>query len=342
MKRQWKDAKAAWLAAAERRSEHTARTYERSLRRFKRFVDKPLDRVGGADVQAWADAMADRLSPSTINTYMSAVSSFYQFCADRYTVVGEDGREHGLTDYNPTTRVEREPVQKYGKARALTLEETQALLAQPDRSTEIGARNYAILLMALLTGRRSAEIRGLRWRDIHNGERFHWRGKGRKERTDELPEPCWAAISNYRRVAGIKDPNPDDPVFTSRRYTHQTLSSQFLTLMIQGYAEAAGLGHVTFHTTRHTYAYLRREQGHDVLRISRALAHTNLQTTQVYLDQIATQDDGWRELWGALLDVESSSEDAPKIPESNADTDLGRGAQRNAVSVGSSTVEDGR
>jgi site-specific recombinase XerD len=324
----WKAAERAWLSAAGRRSVHTERTYRRAIERFKQFVNKPLAQVGGADCQAWADALSQDVAASTVNTYMSAVSSFYEYCIHKYTV-RSNGREHGLTDYNPTTRVDREPVQKYGRARALTLEEAQRLLAQPDRETEIGLRDYAIMLMALLTGRRNTEIRRLTWGDVHNGQRYHWQGKRKKERTDELPAPCWAAIVNYQRAAGL-DPDPSHPVFTAQRYDTKPLSSQFLNQMIQEYAAQAGIGHVTFHTLRHTYAYLRREQGHDLLDISRALAHSNIATTQIYLDQIATTDSGWQDVYGALIDCESSSEQRPQIPVLNMQGAAGRRVERNA------------
>jgi integrase/recombinase XerC len=313
---EWQEAETAWIAEAQHRSVHTARSYERAMKRFKAFVDKPLADVGGADVRAWVDDLHDSdLSANTVNTYLAAVSSFYRYCIHIHTVV-VDGREQGLTTYNPTTRVKRDAVQKYGTVRSLTVDEMRALLAQPDRTTETGARDYAIILMAFLTGRRNSEIRNLRWRDIQGGRRYHWRGKRAKERTDELPAPVWAAIVSYQRASGKLDPVDKDPVFTSVRFPRQTLSSQYLVEMVSSYAEAAGIAQrVTFHMLRHTYASIAYESGANLGDVRYALGHNSLDTTRIYIDQLgAVGNTQWQALWAAVERVENSSEGTAKLP----------------------------
>jgi site-specific recombinase XerD len=288
-------------------SQHTRRAYERALERFKDSVRKPLGDVGGADVQAWKRALHnDGLSHSTVNVYLSAISSFYQYCIHKHTAIVE-GREQGLTQYNPVSRVDRPTVRKYGKARGLTTHEAAALLSQPDRTTFTGLRDYAIILMALLTGRRSAEIRNLRWGDIYDGA-YYWRGKYGAERTDELPAPVAAAIANYRRALA-DEPRSHEPVFVSMRYPHKAVSAQYITSAVAAYAKRAGIaGRVTFHTLRHTYARLRSRAGHDIVEISRALGHQRLDTTQIYLAQVARADvdGGWCDVWREIGEEVSS------------------------------------
>ena len=66
--------------------------------------------------------------------------------------------------------------------------EMEALLAAPDRSTWVGRRDHAILLVALQTGLRASELINLRCSDIVLGTGAHIRceGKGRKERCTPL------------------------------------------------------------------------------------------------------------------------------------------------------------
>lgn len=65
----------------------------------------------------------------------------------------------------------------------LTASEIDALLASPDRSTWIGRRDHALLVVALQTGLRVSELIGLTCGDVdlRAGAHLGCRGKGRKE-----------------------------------------------------------------------------------------------------------------------------------------------------------------
>src|SRR5262249_56913710 len=70
----------------------------------------------------------------------------------------------------------------------LTAAEADALLAAPDRTTWIGRRDRALLLVGIQTGLRVSELIGLRRSDIILGGGAHVRceGKGRKQRFTPL------------------------------------------------------------------------------------------------------------------------------------------------------------
>ena len=70
----------------------------------------------------------------------------------------------------------------------LTAAEIDALLAAPDRSTRLGRRDHAMLILACQTGLRVSELIGLRRADIDLGAGAHCRctGKGRKDRATPL------------------------------------------------------------------------------------------------------------------------------------------------------------
>jgi site-specific recombinase XerD len=69
---------------------------------------------------------------------------------------------------NPVKDVKRYSVNPYGKATFLNLEQQKHLLAQVDRDSEQGRRDYAMLLLFLTTGMRvsvltSAYVRDIEW-----------------------------------------------------------------------------------------------------------------------------------------------------------------------------------
>ena len=61
-------------------------------------------------------------------------------------------------------------------------EPLDALLASPDRSTWIGRRDHALLVVAVQTGLRVSELTGLTYGDVELGTGAHVRchGKGRR------------------------------------------------------------------------------------------------------------------------------------------------------------------
>ena len=94
----------------------------------------------------------------------------------------------------------------------LTRPELEAVLASVDKSTWIGRRNHAMLLLATQTGLRLSEITGLRQRDVVLGRGAHVRceGKGRKERCTPLAKPTVAVLKSW-----IKEQGDDESRFLS-------------------------------------------------------------------------------------------------------------------------------
>jgi integrase/recombinase XerC len=298
---EWNEAVETWLADAARSSGCTLRAYQQGLKDFKNFINPTLLRnVGGSDVANWVSALTRRgLAPATVNARLAAVSAFYRFVMNVYT--DADGKP--LAHYNPAAAVKRARVEMYGKSKPLTEQQVRQLLSVIDVSTVRGARDYAVLLMAIYTGRRSAELRNLRWGDIEmttDGQcaRYHWQGKGGTSRWDDLPPPVCRAICNYLERAGRR-PELDEPVFV--RHNGQgglrPLTSEFLNSMVKRYARLAGLSEdVHAHTLRHTAANLRYKLT-DLRTVSQLLGHASFRITEVYLARlVGFKDDSWAEV----------------------------------------------
>ena len=98
----------------------------------------------------------------------------------------------------------------------LDREEIEALLDAPDQASWVGRRDHSLLVVALQTGMRAAEIITLHRSDIRLGIGAHLRcrGKGRKERSIPLRRDSAAALDEWLKERGGK---PDDPVFPNQR-----------------------------------------------------------------------------------------------------------------------------
>ena len=111
----------------------------------------------------------------------------------------------GLVTANPCDALQR-PRTIPAPARGFSADDVRRLLATlPD--TVRGRRDRALLLTFLLTGRRRAEVIGLKAGDItvEDGVAFYaYRGKGGKRGRRELPRPAYEAI-----VAALADAGKD-------------------------------------------------------------------------------------------------------------------------------------
>jgi integrase len=263
---------AAWLDAKSGRSgsPKTRRAYTDAITDFRALLcqarqdlDGPAELVALA-AQGWAGR--GEPSPATYNQRLAILSSFYQFAAAR-----------GLLDIpNPIARVERRPVQAYAEARALDAGDVRQRLAELDRSQVEGQRDYAVLLLALTTGRRLSEIAALQWGDVavRGGQvTIHVRrGKGGKRFSDTLARPVAEALLTYLAAAHgpLKALRDDVALWGVTARTLQRICEKHL-----------GTGR--FHALRHTFAHELEGAGAKVSEIQAKLGHSSLATTGRYL-----------------------------------------------------------
>ena len=170
----------------------------------------------------------------------------------------------------------------------LTGPETDALLAAPDRTTWYGRRDHAMLLTAIQTGLRLAELTGLTIPDVTTnmpGAAVHTTGKGRKERATPLTRQTAAVLRVWLPEAG---PRPTGPAFPTRQGTR--MSADAVQRLVAKHAGTAALDcptltakHITPHTLRHTAAMALLTAGVDTSVIALWLGHQSATTTHIYL-----------------------------------------------------------
>jgi len=238
-------------------------------------------------------------SPSTVARHLSVLRQFFDLAEER-----------GLVPANPTRsrRVRSPKVNPYGKAQYLTREQAEALLKRPDRTTVKGRRDHAILLLFLHNALRRSEVVSLRWGDLGTVGGYqvaYVLRKGKQEREPvKLKPQVWQAILDYVEASG-RTMTPEAPLFVAttdagdylRRYYGNVpaegetpLSAEAIRQMVKRYAGELGLD-IAPHALRHTSGRLARRGGADVEKVREFLGHAQLNTTQIYLQQVASLDD---------------------------------------------------
>lgn len=278
------------LQRQRRASSHTVAAYRDAFRLLLAFAEKRTGKAPStlllADIDApLVGAFLDHLerergnSVRTRNARLAAIHSFFRFAA-----ITEPAHA-GLIQ-----RVLAMPQKRFDKdlVAFLTTAEVDALLAVPDTTTRLGRRDHALLLLAVQTGLRLAELTSLRVEDFVLGTSAHVRchGKGRKERCTPLSRATARVLRAWIAECGATGA---DLVFCSWRRTQ--LSHDAVERLVAKYALVARRTcptlvrkHVTPHVLRHTTAVQLLEAGVDRAVIALWLGHEQVETTQIYLD----------------------------------------------------------
>jgi integrase/recombinase XerC len=261
------------------------------------FAERSLtpERVKPAEVLAWVHGIGRSgrtPSATTVGARIACLSSFYRFLI-----------RMGLVVSNPCDAIER-PRTTQSVARGYSADEVRRLLAVVPDSVA-GRRDRAILLTLVLTGRRRAEVIGLRAGDLSlEGETtfYAYRGKGGKRGRRELPHPAYDAICATLADAGKELPamDPAESLWQSAARP-QGISSGTFYARFRRYLAAAGMAPTGIHVLRHTAAKLRRDAGESIESVSQFLDHSSLAVTSVYLRRLeGVEDLTWREVAEAI------------------------------------------
>lgn len=287
---------AAWLdeVSGRTQSARTARTYRETMERFRHALaqvgldlDGPTRQVALV-AQSWA-GQTERVgrasvANATYNLRLAVISSFYRYIA----------RAADWAESNPILKVRRRPVSAYAGARPLDLGQTQARLeevAEEGETQLAAARDYALFLLALSTGRRAAELAGLSWGDVDQTSRgvrvTFGRTKGGKPMQDLLDPDVGAALLTWLRLfyGELSVLASEDPVFvclSNRAHGHRLVHSSLSRLARKR------LGTSKVHATRHTFAVAMLEEGAKLTEIAGRLGHTSTEATAHYLEALTS------------------------------------------------------
>lgn len=271
-------------------SAHTLASYRDTFRLLLGFADERLGKrpsdllLADIDVSlvgAFLDHLEEKRGNGarTRNSRLAAIRSFFRLAALREPAhAAQIQRVLAI----PQKRFDRDLVT------FLSRSEVDALLAAPDRTTWIGQRDHALLLVALRTGLRVSELTGLRIQDCLLVTSAHIRchGKGRKERSTPLDRETTRLLRVWLKAIGAAS---SDVVFPSCRGGR--LSSDAVQRLVAKHAATAtrtcstlARKTVTPHVLRHTTAVHLLEAGVDRAVIALWLGHEGVETTQIYLD----------------------------------------------------------
>lgn len=169
-----------------------------------------------------------------------------------------------------------------GLPRVLTGEQVAAMLAVPDRARPVGRRDYAVVLVFLRLGLRSAELAALQLEDMHwDTGTMVVRGKGGRTDTMPLPVDVGHALIEYLRYGRPADTAARE-LFITMRAPFRGLSRTGASCVVGRLAKNADLGVVHAHRLRHTAASNVLNAGASLEEVAQFLRHNSTDSSAIY------------------------------------------------------------
>ncbi|HRH43802.1 MAG TPA: tyrosine-type recombinase/integrase, partial [Pyrinomonadaceae bacterium] len=284
---------------------------------FFDFTEKSLERVLPQDVIDWQNAMQDAgLSTGTIYNRISALANYYEYLKNEVGLAN-------IIPINPAkVTIPRSPKPFESESvSALTREELFALLNVVENYANskkpLHLRDYAILQLFVVTGKRREEILSLQGKSIQikSGRFFvKTKVKGGYFVNFEMNDPiAQDSLLNYLEATGRSE-----EIFGKNEalwLRHSTggknlekvkLTSHGFAKRMKKYALEAGISGFHIHRLRHTFAKIVSESVESMADTQEALGHSNIKTTQVYVKRLSVKKDKYSKTIREAMEQEKS------------------------------------
>lgn len=292
---------------------NTRKSYENLIRLFFAWVNKEPCEITKIDLMAYRDYLrGQNYRETTIWNKFIALNRFFKY-------IELDSRKFR----NPIVFKELSlvfPKKDKGYYTVLSVSEAQRLLSQPDRKTEIGRRDYAILVIMLVYGLRANEIAGLRHKHLEHdrvkGQQKVWI-TDRKGRFQNRPKT--AIILNGKALQafdawigivkgyGIKRTS-ELPIFLPFIYDRvdrklvirrdrlpYALSVKSVENIVKRYLKKAKIERdgavLSAHALRHTAFTMLAQHNVPIQDIQKLAGHQDINTTMIYVHSAQSYDD---------------------------------------------------
>lgn len=266
-------------------------SYKALLIRYVRYLKRHnIQYAKRSDIINYREQMWEEgLRANTIQKQIVVIRNFYQWLkVNQRQLEFEE-----IYQFNIAEQIKGAKIDRNYKKEPLNKEEAIKLIdiAKQNRTDIAGYRNYAIILLMIITGIRSIEVVRAMKADISKLFKFsvlyvHGKGKDGADTFVKLSQEVTDALNDY--LNRRKDNSRYLFVTHGETSSCQQLSSNTLRRAITVLMKKAGIYNAkhTPHSLRHTTAYLNLQAGGTLESTQQLLRHKNIETTLIYAHNI--------------------------------------------------------
>jgi integrase/recombinase XerD len=261
----------------------SCKTYMMDAKHFAQWLagrDLSLTSLDRDDLVAYRTHLAETYAQSTA-TWMWAVTKRLL----------DEAVQCGFLPKNPAESIRGfKARENEGPHHALKREEAKELLDAIDRSTILGKRDYALLMLLLRTGIHRTEAVALTIGDLVTEQGYHVAiiqySKGNKWDLAKLPVEVRQTVDEYLEPVGRMNAAPEAPLFVSFRKKgdhpqERPLHPNQIERIVKQRAQAVGIA-MSPHGMRTSFITLAFEGGADLVLVQDAARHKDPRTTKRY------------------------------------------------------------
>lgn len=256
-------------------SEKTMQTYEIALRQFFNYLyEQGIDIPKREDIINYRNELKERLKPTTVNSYLIAVKSFFKW-------LEYEGLYKNIADNVKTIKSEKRHLK-------LGLEENQLNKVLENCSN---LREELIIKLSITCGLRANELVNIKINDFYddNGTiMLKVLGKGRdgiKSDLVKVDNRMFEFIKEYCEEYNVKD-----YLLTSTSNNNKGGKVNTITVrrIVNRIFEKSGLDKdlYTTHSLRHTSVVLALKSGLSIHEVSESVRHSQINTTMIYVNEL--------------------------------------------------------
>ena len=258
-----------WTEAKRRNVGHAAHTYFRWLQSFDVHS---LSEVNDDILRKYLICCTDRMAPGSLDTIRRSLKHLHFFL-----------NEMGIIDSNFADPLSFTTPAMHRIHKPIPADDIAEVLAAIDRSTSTGKRDFAMILLATVTGLRAVDIRKLSFSDIDwvNGEIRLVQSKTGNTLALPLTTDVGEAIQDYILTGR---PTSDLPnIFLSAKSPHVALQEHGLYSAFNKHRVKLGRPVCAVHGLRRAVGTNMVVAGIPVTTVAQVLGHSRISATKQYI-----------------------------------------------------------